>query len=204
MKILFATLILLVGVAAHADNVKQQDWNVTDGHLTRTADNHLMVDAKEFRATLTYPTQQHVTVHFKYLGPTNSVSYLQNGELRHQLGIKMRAQDICNLGYAMWNFDLQKIVVSVKKNPGLRTSEECKDSGYHFDMKPGTVKAPNSVRPNEWHTLTVELIDKHLKVIADSDLVWEGEMLEDVRNIDGPVGIRSDNVRVLFDYNVER
>jgi hypothetical protein len=58
-----------------------------------------MVSTKEMRATLKFPTQQNVTVKFTYLGPTQEVSRLGNGEVRSQFGIKLRAQDTCNIVY---------------------------------------------------------------------------------------------------------
>jgi hypothetical protein len=77
-----------------------------------------MVSTKEMRATLKFPTQQDVTVDFTYLGPTQDVSHLADGEVRSQFGVKLRAQDTCNIVYVMWQFaPAQRIAVSVSAIP---------------------------------------------------------------------------------------
>jgi len=61
---------------------------------------------------------------------------LGSGELRHQFGLKLRAQDACNLVYAMWRIEPEsKLVVSVKTNPGEHSSAECGNRGYQ-NIKP--------------------------------------------------------------------
>ena len=39
---------------------------------------------------------------FRYLGPTATVRELASGQARHQVGLKLRAQDGCNVVYVMW------------------------------------------------------------------------------------------------------
>jgi hypothetical protein len=83
-------------------------------------------------------------VKFTYLGPTQEVSRLGNGEVRSQFGIKLRAQDTCNIVYIMWHFSPdQKIAVSVKRNPGQGTHEDCLDNGYINNIKPRVSALPN-------------------------------------------------------------
>jgi hypothetical protein len=127
----------MLGAASAQSNAQRGDFEVTDGKIEKAAGNRLMVVSKEMRATLRKSSAaQNVAVKFTYLGPTREVAHLGNGEVRHQFGIKLKAQDICNLVYVMWNFDSQKIAVSVKLNPGQRTHEECLDRGYINDIKP--------------------------------------------------------------------
>jgi hypothetical protein len=142
---LMAVLCLgvLIGPTAKAQ-LKPNDFDVPDGRIERASGDRLMVSTKEMRATLKFPTQQNVTVKFTYLGPTQEVSRLGNGEVRSQFGIKLRAQDTCNIVYIMWHFSPdQKIAVSVKRNPGQGTHEDCLDNGYINNIKPRVSALPN-------------------------------------------------------------
>jgi hypothetical protein len=179
------------------------DFDVSDGKIDKAAGNRLIVSSKEMRATLkkTSPSQE-VTVNFTYLGPTSEVSHLGNGEVRHQFGIKLKAQDTCNLVYVMWNFDTQKIAVSVKLNPGQRTHEDCLDRGYINNIKPRVLVPPPPVRVDQPHSLYADLKAQELTVKADGVLVWQGTLVPAVLKFEGPVGLRSDNTHVLFDLLV--
>jgi len=179
------------------------DFDVSDGKIDKAAGDRLMVGSKEMRATLTtIGPSQRVTVKFTYLGPTSEVSHLGNGEVRHQFGIKLKAQDICNLVYVMWNFDTRRIAVSVKLNPGQRTHEDCLDRGYINNIKPRVNVPPPVVRVDQPHTLYAELEGKELTVKADGRVVWQGTLVPVVLQFKGPVGIRSDNAHVVFDFLV--
>ena len=69
------------------------DLDVSDGKIDKATGSRLIVGSKEMRATLkkTGPSQK-VVVNFTYLGPTNEVSHLGNGEVRHQFGVKLKAR----------------------------------------------------------------------------------------------------------------
>ena len=127
------------------------------------------------------------------------MSHLGNGEVRHQFGIKLKAQDICSLVCVMWNFDTQRIAVSVKLNLGQRTHEDCLDRGYINNIKPRVNVPPPVVRVDQPHTLYAELEGKELTVKADGRVVWPGTLVPVVLQFKGPVGIRSDNAPVMFD-----
>ena len=69
------------------------------------------------------PTVQDAEARFKYLGPTSQEARLGSGESRRQFGLRLRAQDPCNLVYAMWRIEPEPmLVVSVKRNPGMHSS----------------------------------------------------------------------------------
>jgi len=180
-----------------------KDWNVSDGRIEKATGNRLMTQSKEMRATLKKDTPQHVTVSFAYLGPSREVSRLGSGEIRHQFGIKLRAQDICNLVYVMWNFDTQKIAVSVKTNPSQRTHEECLDRGYINDIRADIKTDPPALHVDEPHILAAELDGQHLNVTADGRVVWRGTLPALILQFHGPVGLRSDNAQVVFDCSVD-
>jgi len=197
-------MTLLMGPIAPAlANVRLSDFDVSDGRIDAAAGDRLSVNSKEMRATLkNAATPQRVTVRFTYLGPTPEVSHLGDGEVRHQFGIKLEAQDICNLVYVMWNFDTQKIAVSVKLNPGERTHADCLDRGYINNIKPTVSAPPPRVQVDQPHTLHADLQGLVLTVKADGSIVWRGTLVPVVRNFHGPVGLRSDNAHVVFDMSV--
>jgi hypothetical protein len=195
--------LITIPIAKAQTKTQLSDFEVSDGKIEETAGNRLMVSSKEMRATLKKTgTSQNVTVKFTYLGPTRKVSHLGNGEVRHQFGIKLKAQDICNLVYVMWNFDAQKIAVSVKLNPGQRTHEHCLDHGYINNIKPQIWMPPPAVEVDQPHTLSAELEGQELKVQADGKVAWGGTLVPVVLEFKGPVGIRSDNAQVVFDFLV--
>jgi hypothetical protein len=198
-------LVALITFSAAKAQTRSQksDFDVTDGKIDEATGDRLMVGSKEMRATLkqTGPSQK-VTVNFTYLGPTSEVSHLGNGEVRHQFGIKLKAQDICNLVYIMWNFDAQKIAVSVKLNPGQRTHEDCLDRGYISGTRPRVSARPPVVRVDQPHTLSADLEGQELTVRADGRIVWQGTLVPVVLEFKGPAGLRSDNVHVVFDFLV--
>lgn len=206
VAILPASCMVLIALAtfpaAKAQTRAQlSEFDVSDGKIEKAKENRLLVSSKEMRATLkqTSPTQK-VTLNFTYLGPTSEVSHVGNGEIRHQLGIKLKAQDICNLVYVMWNFDTQKIAVSVKLNPGQRTHEDCLDRGYINNIKPRLSSPPPAVYVDQSHTLHASLEGQELTVLADGRPVWRGTLIPVVLDFKGPVGIRSDNAHVVFDF----
>jgi hypothetical protein len=183
---------------------RHRDFEVSDGKIDNAPGNRLMVGSKEMRATLKKASpSQKVAVNFTYLGPTSAVSHLGNGEVRHQFGIKLKAQDTCNLVYVMWNFDTQKIAVSVKFNPGLRTHDECLDRGYIGRIKTRVSAPPPAVDVDQPHTLSADLEGQELTVGADGTIVWRGTLVPVVLEFTGPVGLRSDNARVVFDFFVD-
>jgi hypothetical protein len=91
--------------------------------------------------------------------------------------------------------------VSVKRNPGKHTHEECGANGY-TNVRPRTSAAVPPIRTGENHTLRAELRGENLSVVADGALVWEGPVGRTVKEFDGPVGLRTDNARFAFDYYV--
>lgn len=181
--------------------VRLDQLHVTNGDITQTKTGRLEVSTKEMRAVLKFPTDQEATVNFTYLAPTREVSKLGSGEVRSQFGLKLRAQDNCNLVYVMWHFAPdQKIAVSVKRNPGESTHEQCLDHGYINNIKPHSSKQPRQVRADEPHTLSASMHGSELRVSADGQVVWEGDLEPVALEFDGPVGMRSDNAHVLFEF----
>jgi hypothetical protein len=151
------------------------------------------------RAYVNAWTSQTIEAHFTYLGPTAEESRLASGESRRQFGLKLRAQNACNLVYAMWRMEPEsKVVVSIKKNPDQVKSSECGNHGYQ-NIKPRHSTPVPLLRPNDSHTFGAQLNGDELRVFVDDTAVWEGNLGPDARDLKGPVGIRSDNARLAFD-----
>jgi hypothetical protein len=172
---------------------------VTEGAIEQSSGNHMSVNVPKMRAFVTIATTQDVEAHFTYLGKTPGEKPLGSGEMRRQFGLKLHAQDPCNLVYAMWRIEPEsKLVVSVKSNPGQRTSAECGNRGYR-NIKPVHTSPVPLLRPGAAHTLRAEMNGAEMRVYADNSLVWEGNVGPEGGRLSGPVGIRSDNARLEFE-----
>lgn len=169
---------------------------VTEGAIEERPGGRLGVRVPKMRAYLNALTPQSVEADFTYLGSTGNEARLGSGELRRQFGLKLRAQDACNLVYAMWRIEPEsKLVVSVKSNPGQHSSAQCGNRGYR-NVRPARSKPVPVLHPGSAHSLRAEMNDAEMKVFADNALVWEGSVGPDALRFDGPVGMRSDNARL--------
>ena len=143
---------------------------------------------------------QSAEIRFRYLGPTQTSKPLASGELRRQIGIKLDAQDTCNLLYVMWHIEPDsRIAVSVKRNPGRHTHEQCGAHGY-MSIKPSTSIQAAKVLSGDSHTLRADLKRDALTVTADGEVVWQGTLGNWIDDLAGPVGLRTDNARFEFEY----
>jgi hypothetical protein len=103
--------------------VSRANLCVTEGTIEQMPGGRLSVSVPKMRAYLNALTPQIAEARFTYLGSTGNEARLGSGELRRQFGLKLRAQDACNLVYAMWRMEPEsKLVVSIKSNPGQHTS----------------------------------------------------------------------------------
>jgi hypothetical protein len=139
------------------------------------------------------PRSAGAEIAFTYRGPTRNAEPLASGELRRQIGLKLRARDTCNVVYVMWHIEpTGGVFASVKANPDKASHAECGDRGY-INLKPATRGAVSAIRPGERHTLGARIEGRVLRVTADGALAWEGLLPPEAFAFDGPVGIRSDN-----------
>jgi hypothetical protein len=137
---------------------------------------------------------------FTYRGYSTTKRELASGQERHQLGLKLRAQDGCNLVYVMWRLESKKgipiVEVSVKRNPGQRTSEQCGTDGY-TKVKPAkdhTLALVPVLAAGDTHTLRAAIAGDELRAWIDDKLVWRGTLPDSTRDLAGPAGLRSDNL----------
>lgn len=169
---------------------------VTEGTVNKGKGDELSVDVTKMRAFVTEETAETVEAHFTYLGGTAKTSALGSGEVRRQFGLKLRAQDACNLVYAMWRFEPKnEIVVSVKSNPGMHESSECGNKGY-TNIKASHSSPVPEMKKESKHALRAELNGQEMTVTVDEKVVWEGSVGLAALAFDGPVGMRSDNVHI--------
>jgi hypothetical protein len=183
--------------------IARADLNVTDGSI-ETSNGRLLVVVPEMRAVVRRLTMANIEVHFTYLGPTKDTSTLRSGEVRYQFGVKLRAQDACNLLYVMWLAAPQPtLTVSMKYNAGMHTSSQCLDGGYRTLTPTMSGRLP-SLQPGSAHTLRVDMSHQDIQTLVDGELMWQGRIPSEALSFDGPVGVRSDNVRVAFDVLAAR
>ncbi len=185
-------------------DVSRSNLCVTEGAIEELPGRGLSVTAPKMRAYLNAFTPQLVEAQFTYLGSTGNEARLGSGELRRQFGLKLRAQDACNLVYAMWRIEPEsKLVVSIKSNPGEHTSTQCGNRGYR-NIKPRRNASVPVLRSGDVHILRAEMNGEEMKVFADNALVWEGPLGPDALAFDGPVGIRSDNARLQIELRAAK
>jgi hypothetical protein len=149
-----------------------------------------------FRGVSAQPSDSRAQLAFTYVGPTIQTSVLGSGTTRHQLGLKLRAKDPCNLLYVIWRLDPPgEIAVQTKSNPGQTTSKECTNHGYATVTGKAVGTLP-AVAVGSSHVLRAEITGTTLNVFADGAAVWTGTVPAGALAIDGPVGVRTDNARI--------
>ena len=174
--------------------VDPAELRATSGAMAKKNATTFTVEHPSFRAELGNAPRDSAEIAFAYRGPTARDAPLASGELRRQIGLKLRAQDTCNVVYVMWHAEPSSgIEVSVKSNPGQTTHEECADRGYAF-IKPTWVgSALPDVRDGSRHVLAASIAGSTLRVSAEGKPVWVGQLPPQAFEFNGPVGIRSDN-----------
>jgi hypothetical protein len=205
MKMVLLACALVAGGSASADELARAPaarWRVTRGHVEALADGRARVREPKMRAVVDASDGDAAELRFTYLGPADREARLASGELRRQVGLKLRAADGCNLLYVMWRIEPKaQLVVSVKRNPGQRTHAECGARGYrNLVARAGTQPAPLS--PNVEHRLHAKLDGRTLRVWADRALAWEGDVGDEVLALRGPAGVRSDNAKLELELLV--
>jgi len=133
---------------------------------------------------------------FTFGGDSEKGRRLASGQMRRQLGLKLRAADSCNVVYVMWRLDPKpKLEVSVKSNPGKRRHEECGANGYH-KVKPSHAEDVPELATGSSHTLRAEIRGDDLYAWIDGALAWRGRLPDEARDLAGPAGLRTDNVKL--------
>lgn len=199
VAMLIASLISAAGAEAAA-RIGRDGFDVTSGVIRALPDERLGIEVPEVRAVLRRRTAPAAEIRFRYLGPTSATKPLASGEVRRQIGLKLRAQDTCNVVYVMWHIEPdRRLAVSIKRNPGQRTHTECGARGY-VNLRPRRNASTAPVRIGSSHTLRAVLLNDTLTVWADGVVAWEGALPATLLDFDGPVGLRSDNAAFELAY----
>jgi hypothetical protein len=200
VAVAFSTTASVQGSASSFSHIDRSDLCVTNGAVSTEANGELAINTPSSRAVLRFWSEPAAEIRFRYLGRTEASKPLASGELRRQIGLKLRAEDTCNLLYVMWHIEPDsRIAVSVKRNPGQHSHAQCDAHGY-TNIRSGRGAAVPAIRAGESHTLRAELHGTDLLVVADGLEVWEGSVGDTVKEFDGPLGFRTDNARFVLDY----
>lgn len=170
-------------------------WCVTRGRIEPLPSGAARVTEPKMRAVAPRSDGNAAELRFTYHGPSTADAPLASGELRRQIGIKLRAADGCNLLYVMWRIaPVAQIVVSIKRNPGQRTHAECGARGYR-NLRASAGAQPPPLQAETPHAIKAVLEGTRLRVWADHVLAWEGDVGDEPLAVSGPAGVRSDNGR---------
>jgi hypothetical protein len=168
---------------------------VTQGQLTPSSDG-VAIEQPALRFFVPDSGGDRATLSFTYLGPSDATRTLKSGAIREQLGVKLRARDGCNVLYAMWRISESRIVVQLKSNPEASTSDVCGVAGY-ATVRPQLEVALPAITEGSRHELEASLNGRVLRVSIDALEVWSGLVPEHMVLAEGPVGFRTDNVKLL-------
>ncbi len=175
--------------SAELRDVHAETLCVTKGQLARSR-----VDVPTFRAVAPGLGGDAASLKVRVHGASSETRALASGQERRQLGLKLRAADGCNLVYVMWRLDPRPMLeVSVKHNPGARTSAECGNGGY-TKVKAQHTEVPPTLDDGSDHELRAEIHGDTLVAWIDGREAWRGQLPDEVRDLDGPAGMRSDNL----------
>ncbi len=201
---LAAVAIALLSVPAAAPAwtpVPQRALDVTSGAIETLPSGQLLTRGGEMRAVQRDHGRhaRSARLRFRYRGPSDETIPLGSGQVRRQVGIKLRADDPCNLLYVMWReFPEHAIVVSVKRNPGQSTSAQCGNRGY-TDVARVALGTSPSVADHATHLLVARTRPHPdgtmgLVVVADGRTVVQRRIAAALAGtLRGPIGVRSDN-----------
>ena len=155
----------------------------------------------KLRAVAPGSSGRRAALRFELQGPTEVVEPLASGAVRQQLGLKLLADDGCNLLYVMWRAaPTSELVVTLKRNPGQRTHAQCGTRGYQT-VRPRSSAPPPALVAGKEHLLEAELTAAGLLVTIDGSPVWQGPV--ETGGLSGPAGLRSDNLRFTFSLAVD-
>ncbi len=161
------------------------DLHVTRGRLTDRA-----ISEPTVRAIARGAGGDLAELAFRFRGVTQRLAPLASGEVRHQLGLKLRAQDSCNVIYVMWCLEPSTLVVSIKHNPGTHAHRDRGAAGY-TDV--AIAAAPPLVADTSYR-LRAEIAGDGLVAWIDGALIWRGVLPDTARELAGPAGLRTDNL----------
>lgn len=167
---------------------------ITNGEIG-TAGDSASIRSPVVRGFAHHTTGEAAALDVVYRGKTDTIVALASGDVRAQLGLKLRAADGCNLVYVMWRIEpAPQIVVQIKANPGKHTHKDCGRNGY-IRVKPMNVGKVFVPSPGSAHRLRAEIDGDSLVAWLDDRMIWQGTLPAAARELRGPAGFRTDNVK---------
>jgi hypothetical protein len=152
------------------------------------------IDKPSMRAVAKGTDGEAASLTFTYGGELENMKKLDSGDVRRQIGLKLRAENGCNLIYVMWRLDPKPMILAqVKRNRGQKDHKGCGSGGYKW-VKAKEQHTPPALTVGAKYTLRAEIENEELQVFVDDALYWRGALPESVRDLRGPAGIRSDNL----------
>jgi hypothetical protein len=199
------TLVLAIPAGAVSDawhGVGLARLDVTSGALAPDG-RWLATTSGEMRAVVRDGGRHasRVRLSFRLRGPSDEVVPLGSGLVRQQIGLKLHAQDPCNLVYVMWRSAPDTaIAIQVKRNPGQSTSAQCGNAGYTtLATVPAAAVADGATHVLEARTRRAADGALIVSVFADGAL-WHRQDVSAAlaAGLEGPAGVRSDNGSYAF------
>ena len=129
-----------------------------------------------------------------YDGPSNPTIANADGSVVRQFGLKMRNANACNIAYVMRVVSpSSRIIVSLKNNPGMTTSEQCGANGYTSVANVAVAQ----IQPGQEYKLAAKFATgtNTLMVYYNDEPIWVGNI---GASWTGVGGIRTDNVKTHF------
>jgi hypothetical protein len=192
---------LVSAVQSRERAIKPGDVCVTNGALEKDSSGNFVVNTPSSRAVVKGTSDSVAAINFEYLGPASGETQLASGVVRRQLGVKLRAEDSCNVIYIMWGIEPQPgLIISMKVNQGKASHAECGVKGYK--LVPATFEKPTApIKIGEPRALAANLDESgKLTVRVDGEVAWEGQTFATANTMYGYNGVRTDNVRVRFEW----
>ena len=203
--VLFIPLIIQgMVLAGEPLDTLRSDLRVSLGTISQTKSGFLTVVGPKERAVRTTGNHSKALLQFRYRGPSEKTAPLDSGAVIQQIGLKMRAMNTCNLLYIMWRIKpTEEIYIAIKRNPGQITYEDCHANGYtvldRVPLKPLGITATTQ-KTHRLGASVTETAGRYAgEVTIDGRRVWTGNIdAKLISQINGPVGIRSDNGSFIF------
>jgi len=166
-------------------------FKVTKGKISSTQSGKLFISSTAVRAVSGTATPQEVILRFRYLGPTKKMHSLASGKERHQIGLKIEAENACNLLYVMYRISPKPaLALQLKLNPYESRSRQCSNDGYSTLASETLTTAMLDSRTDE---IYVRREGARLSAGLDGETLISIELPVGARELRGKLGLRSDN-----------
>lgn len=179
------------GAAAQSVGLEQLCSSL--GALERIEPSRWLHGGPKLRATVPGSGGNYAALRFRLLGSSHELAPLGSGELREQIGLKLRARDSCNVAYVMWRFtEPPSVVASWKSNPAARHAE-CGNRGYRT-LRATWSRPVEVAEKGSTHELSARIDGDQLHVWIDAQPVLRAALEPGMLDGAGEVGLRSDNL----------